>query len=333
MTLVLSHSDVRRLLPMPKCIDLMEEAFRTLARDQAVNPLRWAMRLPQGLGVLGMMPGYMETPPALGLKVVAVYPGNHGTPYDSHQGTVMLFDVEHGFPTAIVDAAEITAIRTAAASGVATRLLAREDAGDLALVGSGVQARSHLAAMMAVRPLSRVRVTSRDPGRREAFAEAESKRYGIAVEVTTSAEEAVRGADIVCTTTSAREPVLSREWIAPGAHINAVGSSIASTRELDTATVLASRLYVDRRESTLNEAGDFLFPLKEGALSAEHIVAELGEVLLGEAPGRQTSEEITLFKSLGLAVEDLAAAYHVYQEAKEQGLGTEVEIGEMPAPE
>ena len=325
--LVISQTEVRKLLPMDACIDLMAEALATLSRGDAINPLRTGIRLPNNLGILGMMPGYMERPKALGLKVVAVFPGNHGTEYDSHQGVVVLFDAEHGVPLAIVDASEITAIRTAATTGVATRLLAREEATDLAILGSGVQARTHLEAMRVVRNIERVRVYSPNRGHRERFATDEGHRHGISVIATASAQEAVDGAEIVCTTTSSSDPVLQGEWIASGCHVNAVGSSVRFARELDTAAVVRSRLFVDRRESTVNEAGDFLFPKKEGAIDDDHIVGEIGDILLGNLAGRQSPDEITLFKSLGLAVEDLAAAHYVYQRAEAEGIGTEVDLG------
>jgi ornithine cyclodeaminase len=325
--LVISPAEVRRLLPMDVCVDLMADALATLGRGEAVNPLRNGIRLPNDLGILGMMPGYMATPHALGLKVVAVFPGNHGTEYDSHQGVVVLFETEHGTPQAILDASEITAIRTAAATGVATRLLAREDASVLALLGSGVQARTHLEAMLVVRNIERVRVYSPNGDRRDRFAREETERHGIPVDAAQSAQEAVRGSDIICTTTSSRDPVLQGDWIPVGCHINAVGSSVRFTRELDTNAVARSRLFVDRRESTVNEAGDFLFPKKEGAIDDSHIVGEIGEILLGKLPGRQSPDEITLFKSLGLAVEDLAAAHYVYQRAAAEGIGTPVELG------
>jgi ornithine cyclodeaminase len=312
---------------MEECVERMAEALAVLGRGDAVNPLRWGMRLPGGSGILGMMPASMSTPEVFGLKVVSGFPGNHVTGHDSHQGVVMLFESRHGAPVAIVDAGEITAIRTAATSAVATRLLAREDAGELAILGSGVQARTHLEAMLCVRPIRRVRVWSPTPAHRQAFAAAATERHGLEVRPVGSAEEAVRGADLLCTTTSAREPIVEGAWLAPGCHVNAVGSSVASARELDTAAAVKSRWFVDRRESTLAEAGDFLFPKQEGALDDGHIVAEIGELLLGQAAGRRTADEITLFKSLGLAVEDLAAAHHVWREAREQGMGTEVAIG------
>ena len=326
-TLILTQSEVRALLPMRECMDLMADALGALARGEAQNPLRRGMLLEDGRGLIGMMPGSLRSPPVLGLKVVTVFPGNHGTRYDSHQGIVALFDVETGVPRAILDASEVTAIRTAAVSGVATRLLARPDAGDLALLGSGVQARTHLEAMRIARMLRRVRVYSPNRESREAFAERESARHVFEVEAVDSARAAVEGADIVCTVTSSREPVLEGAWLAPGAHVNAAGASFEDARELDTAAVVRSRLFVDRRESALNESGDFLVPKQEGAIGDEHILAELGELVLGRAKGRTSHDEITLFKSLGLAVEDLAAAHHVEKKARERGIGTLVDLG------
>ena len=326
-TLILTQPEVRRLLPMRACMDLMAEAFRSLGRGEGINPLRSAIRLPGDRGILGLMPGMSGSPEALGLKVVTVFPGNHGTPYDAHQGLVVLFDTEYGLPTAILDASEVTAIRTAAASGVATELLAREDATELAIIGSGVQARTHLEAMIEARPIARVRVYSPTEANRLAFAELETERHGITVEAVASAEEAARDADIICTVTSSREPVLKGDWIALGTHVNAAGSSVKFTRELDTEAVVISRLFVDQRESTLNEAGDFLFPKVEGAIDDSHIVGELGEVLLGELNGRETEKEITLFKSLGLAVEDLVSAHYVLERARSEGVGVSVPLG------
>jgi ornithine cyclodeaminase len=263
----------------------------------------------------------------MGLKAVSVMPKNHGTEYDSHQGVVLLFEIEHGSLLAVIDASSITAIRTAAVSAAATDLLARADSSDLAILGSGVQARTHLEAMHAVRRLRRVRVWSRDHAHARDFAERESPRFACSVEPVAEARAAVEDAAIICTTTASREPVLQGDWIAPGAHVNAAGASIAAARELDTRAVQRARLYVDRRESALNEAGDFLIPRAEGAIGDDHIAGEIGEVLLGLVPGRRSADEITLFKSLGLAVEDLAAAHHVYTMALQSGAGTAIELG------
>ncbi len=325
--LILSQREIRELLPMEACIELVADALAELARGEAQNPLRRGLRLSDGRSLLGTMPGELGSPRAIGLKAIAVFPGNHGTPWDAHQGVVVLFDAENGRPEAILEASEITAIRTAAASGVATRALAREDARDLALIGAGVQARTHLAAMLAVRRVQRVRVFCRDPGRREQFARRESARHGVEIEPAASARAAVLEADLVCTTTFAREPVLLGEWLSPGAHVNAVGACMPKARELDSFAVARSSLFVDRRESALNEAGDFLLAREEGAVGDDHILGELGDVLLGRVPGRRSPDEITLFESLGLAVEDLAAARYVVQEARARGVGTAVELG------
>jgi ornithine cyclodeaminase len=325
--LIVNQSEVARLLTMAECITAMEEALKALARGEALLPLRQVVLLPRGLGAVASMPAYSETPKAIGVKVISVFPGNRGTEYDSHQGTVLLFEAGHGSLKAIVDASEVTAIRTAAVSAVATRLLARPAGGDLAILGSGVQARTHLDAMFLVRPIKRVRVWSPTPGHAQTFAEKESRRHAVEVEAMASARGAVKGADIICTVTSSREPVLRGEWIEPGAHVNAVGSSVKSTRELDTPAVKKARLFVDAKESAINEAGDILMPLAEKAIREDHIRAEIGDVLLGKAEGRKSSREITLFKSLGLAIEDLAAVHLIYSKAVEQRVGTLVELG------
>ena len=263
--LIANQSEVPQLLPMNECMDVMAEALKTLNRGDAVNPLRSALWLPDRTGALAVLPGYLGDIQAMGLKIGSVFPGNRGTEYDHIQGIVVIFETEHGCPLAIADANSITAIRTAAVSGVATRLLARQDAEDLAILGSGTQARTHLEAMLVAREIKRVRVWSRTPEHAQAFAQRESERHGIPVEPVPTAQEAVEGTDVICTATGSPEPVLMGDWLAPGMHINAVGSSVPSKRELDVAAVVKSRLFVDRRESTLNEGGEFLFAKKEGA--------------------------------------------------------------------
>lgn len=324
---IISGSEVEELLPMPACIDLMVEALQSLARGDAVLPLRSMVWLPDRSGLVGLMPGCLGAPPCFGLKAVTVMPGNHGTEYESHQGAVLVFEPQHGSLLAVIDASAVTAIRTAAVSGAATRALAREDAGDLALLGSGVQARTHLEAMRAVRPLRRVRVWSRNPENARAFARRESDRCGLAIEPVAAAADAVRGADLVCTTTSARTPVLAGEWLAPGAHVNAVGACFAGARELDTEAVRRARLFVDCRESALAEAGDFLIAKAEGAFGDEHIRGELGDLFLGRVPGRRSADEVTLFESLGIAIEDLAAGHYLYTRAVQAGRGVDVDLG------
>ena len=325
--LILTHAEVERLLPMEECIGVMTEAMKALANGQVHNPLRMVVRPPDAAGLMGLMPSYIGgANAAYGLKAVCVFPQNTAKGKDAHQGTVMLFSAETGELLALMNASAITAIRTAAVSGVATKLLAREDAGDLALLGSGVQAHTHIKAMACARPIRRCRVASRSFEHAQRFAAEMRARFAFPVEPAESAEAAVRGADLIVTATNAREPVLKREWISPGAHLNVVGSSIPSTREVDTATMAAASLFVDRRESTLNEAGDYLFAAKEGAIGPEHIRAEIGEVLVGAKPGRTSPDEITLFKSLGLAVEDLASAQYVFSKARQVEIGAWVEF-------
>jgi len=325
--LIADQKLVTELLPMDEAIEVMRRALTMLAGGDVVLPLRQMIPLPGGDRVLGLMPSYLGGLEAVGVKVIAAFPANFGTEYDTHQGVVLYFDTERGLLRAIVDATSITAIRTAAVSGLATELLARPDAGDLAIIGAGTQAHTHLQAMMAVRPVRRVRVHSVPAASAAAFAERESRLTGLNVEVAATGEEAVAGADLICTTTSAAEPVVLGAWVGPGAHINAVGAYTPATRELDSALVAGARLYADRRESLLSEAGEFLIPRGEGLIGDEHIVGEIGEVLLDTATGRTSPDEITLFKSLGIAIEDLAAAHHVYTKAKERELGTWVEIG------
>jgi len=324
---VLNHQEVAELLPMVDCMTVMAEALTALARGQVHQPLRMVVRPPDATGLMALMPAHMSGErAAYGLKAVCVFPQNAAMGKDAHQGSVMLFSAETGELLALMNASAITAIRTAAVSGVATQLLAREEAGDLAIIGSGVQARSHLAAMAEVRPIKRVRVASRTFKNAQRFAAEMSANYPFPIQAVESVESAVRDADLIVTATTAPQPILQRDWIPLGAHLNVVGSSIPTTREIDTATMAASSLFVDRRESTLNEAGDYLFAAKEGAIGPEQIKAEIGELLIGQAQGRTADDEITLFKSLGLAVEDLASAEYVYRHAKERQVGTWVEF-------
>jgi ornithine cyclodeaminase len=250
-TLVVTQAEVGALLPMAECIEVMQATMAELARGEAILPLRSVTWLPERVGALGLMPGVLLPEKVLGLKAITVFPGNEGTPLDSHQGAVLLFEAEHGSLLALIDATSITGIRTAAVSAVATRALAREDAGDLAILGSGVQARTHLEAMACVRRLRRVRVASRSLENARAFARRASGVHGIAVEAAPTVREAVRGADLICAATSAREPILEGAWISAGAHVNAVGASVPFARELDTEAVRRSRLFADRRESLL----------------------------------------------------------------------------------
>lgn len=313
--LVLSGHEVERLLPMAECIPVMEEALKALARGEVDQPLRSKLMPSGGEGLLGLMPAWRGgKKPVFGLKEVCVFPGNPARGLDTHLGAVLLHSGETGELLAIMNAAAITAIRTAAVSAVATRLLSRPDSTRLAVIGAGVQARSHVAAMRCVRNINEIKVFSR------------SGAKGLGQEAA-SVEEAVADADIIVTATSAREPVLQGEWVRPGTHINAVGSSIPTARELSSSVVASASLFVDRRESTIRESGDYLFALQEGAIGGpEHIRGEIGELLLGKGGGRQSTEEVTLFKSLGLAVEDVAAGAYLFEKARKEGTGTWVEF-------
>jgi ornithine cyclodeaminase/alanine dehydrogenase-like protein (mu-crystallin family) len=318
---VLRGSEVRQLLPMAECVDLMHRTMIAVSEKRVVLPLRSVMVMPGDIGMLGNMPGYLADPECFGVKLVSLIPRNKPPQYSSHLGLVLLFEAEHGCPVALLDAAEITAIRTAAASGLATRLLARQDAGDLALLGAGEQARSHLEAMLAVRSLRRVRVWARDRGKAAEFARIEGARHQIAIEPSATVMDAVEGADIICTVSKAREPILLGDWLAPGAHLNVVGSSIAAAAEIDTAAVVKSRFFVDYRESTLNEGGEYLRALNAGAITPEHILAEIGEVANRSKTGRRALSDVTLYKSLGVAPQDLASSHYVLEKARAAGVG------------
>jgi len=328
--LILSHRDVLAALPPEACAEAMAAVLTEHARGGTYMPLRSVMMPPDAAGFMGLMPGWRgrrgADAAAFALKTVCIMPGNPARGLDAHQGLVTLFDGESGMPTAILDASAITAVRTAAVTAVATGLLARHDARTLAILGAGTQARAHLQALVDVRDFAQVRIYA--PTR--AHAQVVVEQAGVArgeLSVALSAEEALRDADVVVTVTSAREPVLRHAWLKPGAHLNAVGASTPQAREIDTATVAASVLFCDSRESLRNEAGEFQLAIAEGKIAGEeHVRAELGEVLAGTAAGRHDAGELTLFRSLGLAIEDLAAAQSAVAAATAHGIGTEVEL-------
>ncbi len=328
--LVLSHRDVLAALATDACAEAMAAVLAGHARGETFMPLRSVMTPPGASGVLGLMPAWGalrdDSAAAFALKAVAIMPGNPARGLDAHQGLVMLFDGETGVPTAILDASAVTLIRTAAVTAVATSVLARQDSRTLAIIGAGTQARAHLRALAGVREFDQVRVYAPTQAHARELAEEADDAFEKSC-VASSAADALRGADVVVTATSSREPVLRRDWLAPGAHVNAVGASMPQARELDTATVAASALFCDSRESLRNEAGEFRLAVADGLIAGEeHVRAELGEVLAGTAAGRRDAGELTLFRSLGLAIEDLAAAQLAVAAATEQGLGTEVDL-------
>jgi ornithine cyclodeaminase len=317
--LVLATQHVRALLTYRECADVMRGALAELARGRIQQPLRTIVRLRDAAGFMGLMPAY--SPQAgYGLKALCITPGNPAAGKDAHQGGVLLFDAHTGEPLALVNASAVTEIRTAATSAVATDLLARPGAAELAVIGTGVQGRAHARALAATRPLAGIRLAARDPARTRAVAAELTRELDLPVSAVEDVETAVAGADIVVTATSASDPVLRREWLAPGAHVNAVGACVPGARELDTATMAEAAVFADSRESVSHEAGDFLLAQGEGVINP--VRAELGELLAGTAPGRAGEEEITVFESLGLAAEDLAAASYLYEKATRLGAGT-----------
>jgi len=313
----INKEKVASLLTMQECIAVMEKMFRSLAMGEAAQPLRSLMWLPGKKGLLGIMPGYDTTIGIMGIKLISVFHGNRDKGYPSHQGVVVLFDANNGQPLMIFDASEITALRTAAVSALATTLLSRQDAEVLSIVGSGEQAERHIESILLVRKIRQINTWSRNEKNATRLASKVSERHNIPVVVSKNAKEAVKDADIICTVTSSPEPVVLGNWISRGAHINAVGSSTPVARELDTNAVLKSKLYTDCYESILNEAGDFLIPKKEGAVTDSHICGDLGELLLGTKRGREDNDEITLFKSLGIASEDISSCWHIYQKVNQ----------------
>ncbi len=321
---ILNAEDIRRLLPMATCIDVMHGAMVAVSQGKAMLPLRTSMEMPGDIGRLGIMPGYLATADLYGAKLLSLFPRNAGTEHSSHIGALVLFETGHGYPVGMLDASEVTAIRTAAASGLATRLLARADATRLAILGTGEQATRHLEAMLAVRPITEVRVWGRNHDGARAFAASCEARHGVPVSACADVAEAVTGADIVCTTTHAPEPILYGEWITPGTHLNVVGSSVPTTAEIDGALVAKSRFFVDYRESTINQAGEYRRAIADGLIGPDHIVAEIGAVADGAVPGRTSDDEITLYKSLGIAAQDIAAGQYILARAEELGVGLSV---------
>ena len=313
---IINQAEVRQLLPMNECIEVMAQALQTLASGNAILPLRPILWLPEKVGALGMMPSYLGDIKAMGVKVVSVFPGNHGTQYDSHQGAVMLFETEHGQLLAIIDASAITAIRTAATTAVATRLLARPDAHDLAILGAGIQARTHLEAVLLVRPIRRVLIWNRTPARAEALAR-ELDLPDVTVRVVGDLAAAVGEADVISAATMSKDPLIRGAWLKPGQHLDLVGGYREDMREADDAAVARSRIFVDARFTAAAHAGDISQPLAAGLL-ADADITDTFQLARGERPGRQNEAEITLFKSGGGGHEDLGTAQYLLSRLQEK---------------
>lgn len=332
---VLTAADVRSLLPMRECIEVMASAFRALAEGAATVPNRSSLSVGSSGESMLLMPAAIRGVGAneeasddawFGAKVLSIVPDNALRNGDTHQGVIVLFRGSDGSIAAVVDAGAVTAIRTAAVSAVATRQLARPDATRLAILGSGVQARSHLDAMAAVRTLREVRIWSRTADRCAALVRAAQSELGLDARRASGARDAVEGADIVCTTTSAVTPVVESHWISAGTHVNAIGAHQPTERELDSETVRRARVFVDHLPAAMVEAGDILIPIAEKCIEPAHVLGDLAQLLESRVEGRITENDVTVFKSVGIAIEDIAAAAHVYGRAVATAAGSGVAL-------
>lgn len=308
------------ILSIDQTIAVMKACFADFQNGKISQTPRVVQVLPDGdqQNLFAMMPAYLGADRVFGSKVITAFPKNAGTKYLSHMGQVMLFDSQHGQPVALIDANAITYIRTAAVTGLGTDFLARQDAHDLALIGAGQQAHSHLAAMLAVRPIQTVHVFDLNPAQVEKSIERMQAAYpNVTFIAATSVQAAVADADVICTLTPSKQAFLERDWIKPGAHINAIGTFTPTTREITSDLMVASRLFVDDYEAANHESGDYLIPLAEKVITKAHIQASLGELVTAQKGGRQNDQEITIFDAVGLAVEDLCCAEYVYNLVKE----------------
>jgi ornithine cyclodeaminase/alanine dehydrogenase-like protein (mu-crystallin family) len=323
--LVLGGAEVRALMSYAQCIEEIEHAMRIVSRGGAVLPLRVGARAARRETLVAAMPGFLDDPPTLGGKIIAVN-RKQTLGMSSHQGVIVLFDVNTGTPLAILEASSITALRTAAASAVATRSLARSDSARLAILGAGEQAEAHIRALTQVMPFDSVAIWSRTLERAHELVGREAGELALPMTVHAAVEDAIDGADVICTTTAATDPILQGAWIRPGTHVNLVGSSSLEAREVDDALVLASRFFVDFRASAMAQAGELAHAFASDPVRmAGHIRGEIGEVLNG-ACGRNGTDEVTVYKSLGIAAQDLAAARFVYDRARLEGVGVPVRL-------
>lgn len=322
---ILSGDDVARLLPMRDCIEVMEQALARFARGEAVQPVRLSLPTIDGAGILALMPAQL-TDIGLGYKAVSVFHGNAELGLPTHLATIALHDPRTGAPIALMDGTRITEVRTAAASAVATRHLSRTDAGVLAIIGSGVQAQAHARAIACVRELSEIRIVGRRPEAAATLAAELRGELSMSIMAVDDTTRALDGADIVVTATASPVPVFEAAAVGPGVHINAVGSATPTAREIPAVTLAASRLFVDDTRAALLEAGDILLAIGDGTIDAGHIAGTLGEVIIGRVEGRTDDAQITIFESLGLGLEDVAAAAFVHAAALADGSGTEVEV-------
>jgi len=323
---ILSCEDVRRALPMRQAIEAMKGAFAQLSTGQADVPLRVALNVPRHDGVTLFMPAYLAADDQMAIKIVSVFNDNPAQGLPLIHALVVVVDATTGRPAAVMDGTYLTALRTGAASGAATDLLAREETHVVAVFGAGAQGRTQLEAVCAVRPIQEVWIHDVAPERAAAYAAEMSQRLSLPVRVAETPAEAVRQADVICTATTSTRPVFADADVRAGTHVNAIGAYTPQMQEIPAETVLRAKVVIDHRKASLAEAGDLLSPLRQGLMTEDHIYAELGEIAAGLKPGRTSPEEVTLFKSVGVAVQDVAAASAVLEAARRLGLGTEVAL-------
>ena len=323
---LLNEEDVKALLPMKDLVSAMESALARFSSGEVLQPVRTVLTVGPTRAYFGLMPAFIPAPASLGAKLVTVFNQNHARGLPSHLATILLLDPETGALLALLDGRYITESRTAAVSAVSVKLLASPGAGSLAIIGSGVQARSHLEAFASIRALREVRVWSPKTASRERFAAEMSGHGGATVQVAPSAADAVHGAELIVLATSSPTPVIEDGWVQNGAHIVSVGACRPDQREMDPALVARARLFVDSRAAALVESGDVVQGMREGRFTDAHVRGELGELALGRAGGRESQEDVTIFKSLGMAVEDVVAADLVYRRALETATGRELEL-------
>lgn len=323
---IIAKSDVERLLPVSSCLEVMRQAMIETSQRNVTLPIRNFLPIPDSTGKMAIMPGTLGDPACFGIKLVCKYDRPQDDPLGTHVGMVMLFDSAKGLPLAMIEGSSLTSIRTAAASAFATDVLARQNASRLAIIGNGEQARRHISAMIAVRKIDSILVWGRSLQRAQSFAAEMGEQHRIEANALESIQDVVSGADIICTTTSAKSPILQGQDIPSGAHLNLVGAAIPTAREVDDEAVLRARFYVDYQEAAQVAAGELLHAIESGVVSLGHIIGEIGEVALGDKKGRQNDTDITIYKSLGVASQDLAAAFAIWKLAQLEGAGTEINL-------
>ena len=323
---IITLSDVERLLPYKDCVEAMRKAMLAVSAGDVTLPIRQFMAIPDAPGSLALMPGTLGDPATFGIKLVCKYQRPPDSPYGTHVGMVMLFDAVEGLPLAMVEGSSLTGIRTAAASAMATDALARKDAKRLAILGCGEQAMRHIPAIQAVRDIEEVIIWGRNGDKAKSFAAEMAEQFSVTTKTGETVEDTISGADIICTTTSSKTPILSGNALPSGVHVNLVGSAIPTTAEADAAVVTSGRFFVDYRPAAMAAAGELLNAIKEGAATEATIAGEIGEVLSGKVEGRTSAEEITVYKSLGVSAQDLAASHIVYERAVAEGAGIEINM-------